>query len=93
MNWIETDMPNLLIYDFEDLNVTGPGLPGDEGMTNQKRTDFESMWKEDEDISQATEATLQIDMELGRAIDIALRRLEEAMLRIGKKYEEESPKD
>ena len=67
MNWIETDMPNLLIYDFEDLNVTGPGLPGDEGMTNQERTDFESMWKEDEDISQATEATLQIDMELGRA--------------------------
>lgn len=93
MNWIETDMPNLLIYDFDDLNVTGTGLPSDEGMTDQERTDFESMWKEDDDISQATEATLQIDMELGRAIDIALRLLEEAMLRIGKKYEEESPKD
>jgi hypothetical protein len=62
-------------------------------LNKQARTDFESMWKEDEAITRATEVTLQIDMELGRAIDIAVRRLEEAMLRIGKKYEEESPKD
>jgi hypothetical protein len=93
INWIETDMPKLLTYEFDDLNVTGAGLPGDGGMTDQERADFESMWKEDEAISRATEATLQIDTELGRAIDIAVHRLEEAMLRIGKKYEEESPKD
>jgi hypothetical protein len=93
INWIESDMPKLLAYEFDDLNVTGAGLPGDEGMNNQERTDFESMWKEDEAITRATEDTLQIDVELGRAIDSAVRRLEEAMLRIGKKYEEESPKD
>jgi hypothetical protein len=92
INWIESDMPKLLAYEFDDLNVTGAGLPSDEGMNNQARTDFD-MWKEDEAITRATEVTLQIDMELGRAIDIAVRRLEEAMLRIGKKYEEESPKD
>ena len=62
-------------------------------MTEQARTNFESMWRADEAISQATAATLQIDGELGRAIEIAVRHLEEAMLRIGKKYEEESPKD
>lgn len=93
VNWIETDMPKLLTYEFDDLNVTGAGLPGDGGMTDQERTNFESRWKEDEAISQATKATLQVDGELGRAIDIAVRRLEEAMLRIGKRYEEESPKD
>ena len=92
-NWIEADTPKLLIYEFDDLNVTGAGLPGDEGMADQARTNFESMWRADEAISHATEATLQIDAELGRAIEIAVRHLEEAMLRIGKKYEEESPKD
>jgi hypothetical protein len=93
VNWIETDMPKLLTYEFDDLNVTGAGLPGDGGMGTEARLNFESMWKEDEAISRATEATLQIDAELGRAIDVAVSRLEEAMLRIGKKYEEESPRD
>jgi len=93
VNWIETDMPKLLTYEFDDLNVTGAGLPGNEEMDDQTRINFESMWKEDEVISQATETTLQIDAELGHAIDVAVCRLEEAMLRIGKKYEEESPRD
>ena len=55
-------------------------------MTEEARTKFELMWKEDEPITQATKATLQIDAELGRAIDLAVHRLEEAMLRIGRKY-------
>lgn len=92
VNWIGVDMPKLLTHEFNDLDV-GAGLPGDEGMTNQERADFKSMWKEDEAITRATEATLQIDAELGGAIDVAVSRLEEAMVRIGKKYEEESPKD
>ncbi|MEZ5077227.1 MAG: hypothetical protein R2725_07280 [Solirubrobacterales bacterium] len=86
-------MPKLLIHEFGDLNVTGTGFPGEGGMTDQERASFEAMWKKDEAISMATEAKLKTDAELGSAIAIAVERLEEAMLRIGKKYEEESPKD
>jgi hypothetical protein len=92
-NWVETDMPNLLRSRFDDLNVTGAGLPNGGGMTENGREKFESAWNEDESISQATVAVLEIDVALGHAIDTAVDRLQTAMLRIGKKYEEESPKD
>jgi hypothetical protein len=93
VNWVEADMPNLLRDRLDDLNVTGAGLPNGGGMTEDGRDKFKSAWSEDESISQATVAVLGTDMELGHAIDTAVARLQTAMLRIGKKYEEESPKD
>jgi hypothetical protein len=93
VNWVESDLPNLLRGRFDDLNVTGTGLPNSGGMSAVGRENFESAWKSDPTVANATKAVLETDAALGNAIEVAVGKLEAAMLRIGKNYEGESPKD
>jgi hypothetical protein len=93
INWVESDFPNLLHGRFDDLGVTGTGLPGGGGMSPLGREKFGSAWKNDSAITTASEAVLETDAALGRAIERAVADLDAAMLRIGKNYEGESPKD
>lgn len=93
VNWVETDTPAFLRGEFDDLQVTGVGLPGDAEFSSEDQKSFEEAWKGDEEIERATQEMLKIDTALGAALTDAIEKLEAAMLRIAKKYEKESPND